>query len=62
MAVPENDHRRNTEDLLVQLAGLMHPDGSLTEELQRTRRRRTAARHAIEVRLRAGRSARRTAA
>lgn len=54
MAGDGTDHRRNAEDLLAQLAGLMHQD-KLTAELSQARRRRAAARHTIAVRLLTGR-------
>ncbi len=44
------DHRRNTEELLAQLAGMLRQD-KLSAELGRARRRRDAARHAIVARL-----------
>jgi hypothetical protein len=46
-----SDHRRNTEELLTQLAGLMHRDDTLAEEVRQARRRRTVARHSIAVRM-----------
>jgi len=49
------DHRRNTEDLLTKLAGLLHGGDPLAEELRLARRRRTAARHLIAHRVIAGR-------
>jgi hypothetical protein len=45
------DHRRNAEELLAQLAGLLRQD-KLTEELRLARRRRLAARHTIMIRVR----------
>jgi hypothetical protein len=47
----DTDHRRNVEELLAQLAGMLRQD-KLTEELRLARRRRSAARHAIMVRVR----------
>jgi hypothetical protein len=50
-ASPDTDHRRNVEELLAQLAGMLRQD-KLTEELRLARRRRIAARHAIMIRVR----------
>jgi hypothetical protein len=44
------DHRHKTEDLLEQLAGLLHQD-KLTQEVLQARRRRALARRAIALRL-----------
>ncbi len=58
------DHRQNAEELLEQLAGMLHQDNGmlhhdkLTAEVSRARRRRAVARHSIAVRLLAGRSGR----
>lgn len=46
----EADHRRNTEELLAQLAGLLYED-MLTAEVRQARRRRTVARQAIMSRI-----------
>lgn len=47
---PSVDHRHKTEDLLEQLAGLLHQD-KLTQEVCQARRRRALARRAIAIRL-----------
>jgi hypothetical protein len=56
------DHRRNTEELLAQLAELMHHDGTLAEQVRQARRRRAVARHSIAVRMLAERPRRHAAA
>jgi hypothetical protein len=57
-----SDHRRNTEELLTQLAGLMHHDATLAEEVRQACRRRAVARHSIAVRMLAERPRRNAAA
>jgi len=57
-----SDHRHNTEQLLEQLAGLLHQPGTLAEEVKQARRRRTVARHSIAIRMRGGRPGRNAAA
>jgi len=47
----DSDHRRNSEELLTQLAGLLHRDDTLAEEVRQARRRRTVARHSIAARM-----------
>jgi hypothetical protein len=44
------DHRRNSEELLSQLAGLLYED-MFTQQVRRNRRRRTVARQSIIARL-----------
>lgn len=57
-----SDHRHNTEELLTQLAVLLHRDDSLAEEVRQARRRRAVARHSIELRMLAERPDRHAAA
>ena len=49
------DHRRNAEELLAQLAQLMHPGNSRADEVRLAQRRRAAARHLITTRVMAER-------
>jgi hypothetical protein len=51
------DHRRSTEELLSQLAGLLYED-VFAEQVRQNRRRRTAARRSIASRLSSARRAR----